>query len=390
MIYTISKPDTDDFTHAMFQRIVNELAPNVRAYYMWSNPPSEMELFLSRFKTNEPMVFLGIKDLLDCWGEFNFWHDTQQLGSQLLCIMAAQNPNTQFVLFTSLEHLELEIQQPNLHIVPWGGDYVNQRTQYAELQPVLDKNFISNKTFICLNRNVRDHRIVNLSYLFGKGYNNHGVISYLGKTLARHQHEPAEFLDRISWQFDEQHNLARDSMINGYKQLISPTNFLPDRFEIYKVYGKSVNDNVGNFNSRLRSLYRNSFVEIVSESSFTAPAYMLTEKTAHCFFGCNFPILLAGQGAVAHLKDIGFDMFDDIVDHSYDKFKNPFDRMITAIDSNRRLLLDSDYVKQCWSRCRPRFENNIKVYSTMFDWYEHRTKQQLTKILEICQRSQYN
>lgn len=382
MIYTISKPVTDDFTHTMFQRMVTELAPNVPAYYMWSNPPSEMELFLSRFKTNEPIVFLGIKDLLDCWGEFNFWRHTQQLGTQLLCKMAARSPDTQFVLFTSLEHLELEIQQPNLHVIPWGGDYVNQRTQYATLEPVLDKNFSSNKTFICLNRNVRDHRIVNLSYLFGSGYNNHGVISYLGKSLARYQHEPAEFLDRISWEFDERHDLARSSIIKGYRQLISPTNFLPDRYEIYKIYGKSVNDNFGNFNSRLRSLYRDSFVEIVSESSFTAPGYMLTEKTAHSFFGCNFPIILSGQGAVAHLKDVGFDMFDDVVNHSYDQLTNPFDRIIAAIEKNHRLLTDSDFAKHCWLNNKQRFKNNIKVYETMFDWYEHRTRTQLTKILE--------
>jgi hypothetical protein len=381
-MYTINKLVTDDFTYPMFRRVVGELAPSVPAYYQWSNPPSAMEAFLTKFKSNTPVVFIGIKDLLDCWLDFNFWHDTQQRGSQLICNMARRNSGTNFVLFTSLENLDQEIKEPNVHIVPWGGDYVNQRSKYLRLEPVFDKNFDSEKTFICLNRNIREHRIVNLSYLFGCGYNQHGVISYLGKSLQDPNFEPIEFLDRISWEFDDRHTQSRELILEGYKALLADTNFVPDKYEIYKEYGSGINDNFGNFNTQLRPMYRNSFVEIISESSFTAPSYMLTEKTAHSFFGCNFPILLSGRGAVSHLRDIGFDMFDDVVNHKYDNIANPFDRIFAAIDGNRHLLTDSDYVKQTWLKCKHRFENNIKIYATMFDWYENRVRQQLTKILE--------
>jgi hypothetical protein len=382
MIYTINKLVTDDFTHPMFIKILNELATDAPAYYLWSNPPYAMESFLTKFKSTAPVVFIGIKDLLDCWKDFNFWHDSQQEGSRLICSMAQRNPKTKFVLFTSLENLEQEIQEPNVHIIPWGGDYVNQRAKYLQLEPVLDKDFDSERTFICLNRNIREHRIVNVSYLFGREYNKHGVISYLGKSLFDPNLEPIEFLDRISWEFDDRHNTARTLMLDGYKKVMDHADFVPDDYKIYETYGAGVNDNFGNFNMQLRHMYRNSFVEIVSESSFTAPSYMLTEKTAHSFFGCNFPILLSGCGAVQHLRDIGFDMFDDVVDHSYDQIANPFDRIITAIESNQRLLLDGAYAKQCWAAAKHRFENNIKVYSTMFNWYENRARQQLTKILE--------
>lgn len=382
MIYTISLPHTDNFTRHMFKRITTELAPDVPAYYMWSNPPSKMSMFLQQFKSNAPLVFIAIKDLLDCWKDFNFWHDRQQEGSRLITEMAQRNPNTTFVLFTSLQNLDLEIQAPNVRIVYWGGDYVNQKDEYINLEPVLDKNFDSEKTFICLNRNLREHRIVNLSYMFGRGYNKHGVISYLGKSLQNPDFEPTDFLGRISWEFDDRHEQARESMLSGYTDLIASTEFVQDEYEIYKEYATGTNDNVGNFNTRLRPMYRNSFVEIVSESSFTAPSFMITEKTAHSFFGCNFPIILGGCGIVRHLREIGFDMFDDIVDHSYDSLSNPFDRIITAIDSNKKLLTDANYAKESWKNCRSRFENNIKVYPTIFDWHESKTKQQLAKILE--------
>ena len=137
MIYTINKLATDDFTHQMFRQLTSSMAPDVLAYYMWSNPPSAMELFLTRFNTDEPLVFLGIKDLIDCWKDFNFWHDSQQKGSCLLAEMVRRNAKTKFVLFTSLENLEQELEEPNLHIIPWGGDYVNQRSKYLQLEPVL-------------------------------------------------------------------------------------------------------------------------------------------------------------------------------------------------------------------------------------------------------------
>jgi hypothetical protein len=382
MIYTINKLVTDDFTHPMFVKILKDLATEAPAYYLWSNPPSAMESFLTKFKSTAPVVFIGIKDLLDCWKDFNFWHDSQQQGSRLICNMAQHNPKTKFVLFTSLENLEQEIQEPNVYIIPWGGDYVNQRAKYLQLEPVLDKNFDSERTFICLNRNIREQRVVNVSYLFGCEYNKRGVISYLGKSLFDPNLEPIEFLDRISWEFDDRHNDARTLILDGYKKVMNHADFVPDDYKIYEKYGAGVNDNFGNFQTRLRPMYQNSFVEIVSESSFTAPSYMLTEKTAHSFFGCNFPIILSGCGAVAHLRDVGFDMFDDVVDHGYDQIKNPFDRILGAIDANHRLLTDGDHAKQTWLACKDRFENNIKIFRNMFDWYENRTRQQLSKILD--------
>jgi hypothetical protein len=76
-------------------------------------------------------------------------------------------------------------------------------------------------------------------------------------------------------------------------------------------------------------------------------------------------------------------VFDDVVDHGYDLIENPFDRITTAIDSNRRLLTDLDYVKQSWTQCRPRFENNVRVMRTIYDWYTKRAEQQLAKTLEF-------
>lgn len=386
-MFVMSLPPTDDHTFSMFKELINDLPEPNQVFYMWSNPPNKVINFLTKYKFNSPVVVIAIKDLLDGWKEFNFWNERQQVISSELSLFAQRFPDKKFILFTSCENLELELSEPNLHIIPWGGDLVNQKLHYRELEPVFNKNFNSDKSFICLNRNRRDHRIVTLSYLFGKDYTKHGYVSYLSNQRTDTKFEPIEFLDRISWEFNEDgsHDSLKDTLLTGYSKMMLQTRQNPvDDYEIYSdTFGE--NDNASNFNLRLRPKYENSFVEIVSESTFCAPGFNITEKTSNAFFACNFPIILGGAGIVQHLRDLGLDMFDDIVDHGYDQISNPLDRIVAAIDKNSRLLTDIDYVKDTWKTCMPRFESNLEIIRNIYDWYDARTKRVYNEVVRnIC------
>jgi len=370
MTYIISRPPTDDFTYPWFKDIVDKINGDVESYYMWSTHSLIMDRFFQNVNCQAPLVIIGVKDLLDIWSTFNWWKDTQQSGTVSIEGFAKRHPDTKIILFTSVENLDIELQQPNLHIIPWGGDWVNQQAGYSVLTPVLDKNFNSDRTFICLNRHVRPHRLIALSYLFGAGYADHGVISYLKNPSGN----PNVLLDHVSWEFGPTHTDIRNKILTGFELMRTQSDFEDDVYEIYNHYGRKQNDNIGNFENRLRAMYQNSFVEIVTESSFVEPTVMITEKTAHSFYGCNFPIILGGCGIVAHLREVGLDVFDDIVNHNYDTIANPFDRIVAAIDSNHRLLTDPNYAKQAWKQCRLRFENNVNVISTIHDWYKNRAQ----------------
>lgn len=372
----ISRAPNDSFTFNLFDKLTSGLSTPSESYYLWATPPDHFESFLKIKQFSQPLVILAIKDLLDLWQSFNFWHDTQQAGVAALAACVRRHPNTQFIILTSLEGLEKELVEPNLQIVPWGGDITNQASVYPSLQPVLDKNFDSQQAFISLNRNRRDHRLVTLSYLLGKGYEQSGQITYLGQQIDVQRFD--NLLDCIPWEFEERHDSARSAMLDGYTKFYNNQTFLVDD---YNIYTEITNDNVTNFDLSLRSKYQNSFVEIVSESSFSAPGFMITEKTLNSVYGCNFPILLSGVGAVEHLRQVGFDLFDDIVDHSYDLIANPFDRIIAAIDLNHRLLVDADHVKQQWQINRHRFENNVVIAKTkLYQWYQDRTINQFGKL----------
>lgn len=372
---TLSRPFNDDFTHSLFKNLLSTLPHSHTAYYMWSNPPSLLKSIIENNEFTGKNVIIGIKDLLDMWTEFQYWDDTRQPGTQLIIDCAKRFPDINFVLATSLENLSAELDSTsNLQILEWGGDLNNQYTLYPTLEPVLDKNFDSIKPFINLNRQNRNHRVVLLSYLFGLGYQDHGHITYLTQSLST----PNNLLDRIPWRFEEKHNQARQIMIDGYERM-KATPLDKNKFEIYQNIGE--NNNFVNFNNNLRPLYTNSFVEIVSETTFAAPSYLLTEKTLNTVYGCNFPILITGAGAVAHLREIGFDMFDDIVNHSYDLISNPMDRIIAAVDNNSKLLTDADYAKEKWLSARDRFLNNIEIAKTdMYQWYKDRATKQFNQL----------
>jgi hypothetical protein len=376
MIKTISRAPNDNFTFNLYTKLVSNLTCDFEAYYIWSNPPHELKNFLTKTKFTKPNVILGIKDLLDLWGDYNFWHDRAQPVIKLLDQMANLHSDKNFIIFTSLENIKSEeINSPNIQFIPWGGDIVNQADLYKNIVPVTDKNFNSEKSYISLNRNRRAHRLVLLSYLFGKEYHQYGTITYLGQQIDTQNFD--NLLDCIAWEFDPQHDSARSAMLQGYTQFYNNKELANDDYQIYK----QPNDNVTNFNQQLRTKYQDSFVEIVSESSFAAPSFLITEKVLNSMYGCNFPIILSGVGAVAHLKDIGFDVFDDVVDHRYDQISNPFDRIISAIEDNKQLLVDSESTKKLWLANKDRFTSNIGIANNhMYNWFRDRAVAQFAQV----------
>ena len=63
---------------------------------------------------------------------------------------------------------------------------------------------------------------------------------------------------------------------------------------------------------------RETYVGVISESSIGELEFD-TEKCMKPFYNLQFPIILGYDGIVDKLRKLGFDMFDDIIDHSYDK-----------------------------------------------------------------------
>jgi hypothetical protein len=79
-------------------------------------------------------------------------------------------------------------------------------------------------------------------------------------------------------------------------------------------------DLVTSMNSTNYDVYKTSLFHIVAETSVNKS--LLSEKTYKIFAVGQIPIMCGPQHAISHLRDIGFDVFDDIVDHSYDNIQD--------------------------------------------------------------------
>jgi hypothetical protein len=366
----------------MFYQLLKKVDIPFDGIYLWSSvfnsfryEDNNDELYFRKqiFENiKENLIVIAVKDHLS-YTSFNPWVDTNPDLIIYLKNLFKFYKDKQFILMTSLENLESYIKENNVKIVAISGDITNQSFQYKQLKPTIDKNFDSNYNFISLNRNPRPHRLVLVSLLHGLGLQEHGLISYI-------EQENTGNIDSINWVFNEQQQPIKNIIDIGYEIFKNSNLKIKDNKNIYGK--KNYNNNVENFVDKLQQYYKETFVEIVTETSYTESSFLLTEKFLNSVYGCNFPIVLCSKGTVEFLRKIGFDMFDDIIDHSYDLIDNPIDRLYSAIYNNRKLLTDNNYIKELWIQNKYRFDSNINVAkTTMYDFFENRANIDFTRCL---------
>ena len=88
---------------------------------------------------------------------------------------------------------------------------------------------------------------------------------------------------------------------------------------------------------------------------------MHTEKTLMSIYSATLPIWVGGWRLASTLRDMGFDVFDDVVDHSYETFEDPWDRAYYAIEKNIDLLRNFKRAESCIRYNRKRFRKNIQL-----------------------------
>jgi hypothetical protein len=100
-----------------------------------------------------------------------------------VALSGMKDEDKEFILLTSMENLEAYIQEPNVVIVPWGGDITNHQTEYKTIEPVIEKDFASPYTYLSLNRHDRHHRLHLISLLLGLEIDSAGLISCMFKFI---------------------------------------------------------------------------------------------------------------------------------------------------------------------------------------------------------------
>lgn len=201
----------------------------------------------------------------------------------------------------------------------------------SEKDICFDKKFI----FLCLNRNpTASHRIALLTHL---------------KNLKLLEN------DITDWSWTTGYNETAKSVqsIRHIRKYIEPTNkkLINDYLEIAK--GKKLSfyeQNVDWFEKEIYNwvpgkhntldTFKNSYINIVTETDFdfVENSLAITEKSYRPFYYFQIPIFLARTGHVKSLKtEFDLDVFDDLIDHSYDNEIDDSKRFNMLINEVKRL-----------------------------------------------------
>jgi hypothetical protein len=204
--------------------------------------------------------------------------------------------------------------------------------------PKLDQDVIlnCNRKYVasCLNGRARSHRIQNFMGLLSKPYFDQLRVS-IHNTLERERetNPPPELSELDPAILSSFEDYAKD---------------LPDFYP----NDWSVND----------SAYTDSYINIVTETMVTGKCWHLSEKLWKPIISGQFGLYIAYPGTVDHLRYLGFDVFDDYIDHSYDQ-EQDWKKRIAMVHEQLDTLIDLDWQQIFKDTIERRLKNYKLFYS---------------------------
>jgi len=259
------------------------------------------------------------------------------------------HPEQNFIIFNLHLGLANELQVPNLYL-----DTIISSNLTEDLRPC-EKKTISNN-WLSLNLDTKLHRVMTVSYLLSKDYYMNGRITFDidSPTLVKY--------DKYKNKSEIPGNLKEELSI-GYQR------FRSKNFNLVKIRNFDKKDDrvATNYNDNLLPVYENIGVEIITGTMFFEKTPVITEKEVQSIFGKNFPIYINGVGMVREMKKLfDLDLFDDIIDNSYNEIDDHFERLAAAIDRNDHLLNGSMNIHELWFDNQKRFEENYQKMNSIF------------------------
>jgi len=191
--------------------------------------------------------------------------------------------------------------------------------------------------FLSLNGSIRAHRIL----LFLEFLKN-GIIDTKGNKLTN---DELSMLLYTGWrdEFNEKdflnyiEDLKNDNVINqeDFELLHNMKSVLP--ITINGEDGRRPSLNLQNFYRKILNLVTENVSGFDGSNNEKYKTITFTEKVWIPFKTHQIPIISALPNSLDKLRELGFDLFDDFVDHSYDKEQNDSKRIKLAFKELKRL-----------------------------------------------------
>jgi hypothetical protein len=206
------------------------------------------------------------------------------------------------VLVNSINRVNL-YEQPRL---PNFEDHIKYKTE----------NIDAIKTYACLNKRTRPHRIWFHSYLYHAGLLDKGLVSMNDYEYFNQEVWEGKLISEGEW-FDPPKKLLPTLVYN------TPNNELGDNYYINR------------FNDQV---CLDTWVSVVPEAAYgdSEGTLFLSEKIFKPIV-CHHPFIVMGnKGSLAKLRELGFKTFDGFIDESYDNLST-WERFEAIIETIKKI-----------------------------------------------------
>lgn len=183
------------------------------------------------------------------------------------------------------------------------------------------------KTFLCLNRLHRWHR-VNLLML----WNSSDLLTDSYYTMDSKSNFPEDsicdkniWLNLIDVNLKTKFNISDKDIENLHKCLPLQLDEFDEASKMASLYGK------------IDTFYQSSLISIVTETNFENNDIFNTEKIFKPMVHRHPFILVGPHKALVNLKDMGYKTFSDFWDESYDDIEDPRERLIKIVEVCREI-----------------------------------------------------
>lgn len=117
------------------------------------------------------------------------------------------------------------------------------------------------------------------------------------------------------------------------------------------------NDDLGKFESNACPTYYQCYIDYAPESRYDQS--FISEKTWKPIFSGQFFFILGPCGIIDYLRNIGVDVFDDLIDHSYDNEPDLVTKIELALASITQLL--GNDLDRFWLATHDRRKKNLDL-----------------------------
>ena len=106
-----------------------------------------------------------------------------------------------------------------------------------------------------------------------------------------------------------------------------------------------------------KNVFEPSCISLITEPTYIEREALISEKTIMAIYGGTIPIWVGGWRCADSMRMLGFDVFDDLVDHTYQSLEDPLRRVDKSIELNLDLLSSFTMTSQILLR----LQNNLDL-----------------------------